>query len=119
MPSLTHDSLFSLFFSFFLFLYKGLFAGFCSAVVTNPFDVARTRLQVDGALAIHEEGPKARIQYKYHGLIGCMKTMVRQEGLGVLAKGMVPRILYMAPISGLAFSVYELCKRVSYIPNGT
>ncbi|CAM9967198.1 unnamed protein product [Ascophyllum nodosum] len=80
-------------------------AGFCTGmttvVLTNPLDVLRTRLQVEG-----RRGDKMTILSEYRALIA-------ESGPGGLMRGLVPRMMAMAPASVLILSVYELIKRLS------
>ncbi|KAL6077601.1 Solute carrier family 25 member 44 [Balamuthia mandrillaris] len=110
----------------------GITAGILSSVVTNPLDVAKTRLQVDTFLQQHtlrseppihhtlsqsevNKGTKI-VRRKYKGTLSALKLMVREEGIRSLGKGLMARILFYSPISGLAYSVYELSKMLSKNP---
>ncbi|CAN0001159.1 unnamed protein product [Ectocarpus sp. 4 AP-2014] len=80
-------------------------AGFCTGMttvlLTNPLDVLRTRLQVEG-----RRGDDRTIASEY-------RTLMAESGPRGLMKGLGPRILAMAPASVLIVSVYELIKRLS------
>ncbi|CBN75118.1 conserved unknown protein [Ectocarpus siliculosus] len=80
-------------------------AGFCTGMttvlLTNPLDVLRTRLQVEG-----RRGDDRTIASEY-------RILMAESGPRGLMKGLGPRILAMAPASVLIVSVYELIKRLS------
>lgn len=50
------------------------------------------------------------IDYKYKGTWDAVKTMVRNEGIRGLYKGMIPNYLKVAPAMGVSFVTYEWCK---------
>mmetsp|Transcript_9455 Transcript_9455/g.22024 ORF Transcript_9455/g.22024 Transcript_9455/m.22024 type:complete len:343 (-) Transcript_9455:110-1138(-) len=77
----------------------GASAGIVATIMTNPMDVARTRLQVSG------EGT----------LRGVLGALWREEGKMSLMKGVHARILATVPSSVLMISVYEGVKRLSVI----
>ncbi|CAN0563911.1 unnamed protein product, partial [Ectocarpus sp. 12 AP-2014] len=80
-------------------------AGFCTGMttvlLTNPLDVLRTRLQVEG-----RRGDDRTIASEY-------RILMAESGPRGLMKGLGPRILAVAPASVLIVSVYELIKRLS------
>jgi len=82
---------------------SGFLAGISSAIVTNPLDVIKTRIQshpgqVDG----HHFGE----QYKntWHGL----KSIVGKEGVSALGKGLSTRMISRGPLSAVSSLLYEL-----------
>ncbi|CAM9384822.1 unnamed protein product [Pylaiella littoralis] len=80
-------------------------AGFCTGMttvlITNPLDVLRTRLQVEG-----RQGDHRTLASEY-------RILMAESGPKGLMRGLGPRILAMAPASVLVVSVYELIKRLS------
>ena len=68
-----------------------------SAAVT-PLDVIKTRLQV-----IRTGGEAA-----YNSLWDCVQKTYVNEGIGAFYKGVVPRIIVIAPLFGIAQMVYFL-----------
>lgn len=52
----------------------------------------------------------ATIEYKYKGTWDAVRTMVRNEGVRGLYKGMIPNYLKVAPAMGVSFLTYEWCK---------
>ena len=76
-------------------------AGVISVVLTNPIDVARTRLQVDGSV---HDGKSLR---------STLLSLWREEGAGSFLKGVSARIFATVPSSVLIITVYELVKKLS------
>jgi len=74
-------------------LASGFIAGAVGAALTNPVDVARTRIQVESA----------RAEGAYTGIVDAVKRIAKEEGWKAFAKGMSARILWMAP--GAAISI--------------
>lgn len=72
------------------------FAGALAAIIMTPVDVVKTRLMTQQA------GVK-----QYSGIVNTLVTIVKEEGAGTLMKGVLPRIVYLAPLAGITFSVYE------------
>ena len=68
-----------------------------SAAVT-PMDVVKTRLQV-----IRSGGEAA-----YNGLLDCVRKTYVNEGIKAFYKGTVPRMIVIAPLFGIAQTVYFL-----------
>lgn len=83
---------------------SGAMAGLLSGIVVCPLDVAKTRLQAQGLQA------KTTENLYYRGSIGTMSTIVRDEGVRGLYKGLVPIIMGYFPTWMIYFSVYEFCK---------
>ena len=81
---------------------SGALAGFLSGVMVCPLDVTKTRLQVQGLNGA--ENPY------YKGILGTMNTIVKDEGVRGLYKGLVPILLGYFPTWTIYFSVYEFSK---------
>uniref|UniRef100_A0A8D2CST2 Solute carrier family 25 member 45 n=1 Tax=Sciurus vulgaris TaxID=55149 RepID=A0A8D2CST2_SCIVU len=77
-------------------LVAGGFAGIASWVTATPLDVIKSRMQMDGL------GPKA-----YHGLLDCMVSSFRQEGLGVFFRGLTINSARAFPVNAVTFLSYE------------
>lgn len=81
----------------------GLSAGAWTMVCTNPFDVAKTRLQT---------------QTETYGATSALPAMARifkHEGARGLMKGLLPRLVYSVPASGLVSFTYELVLSLSRV----
>eukprot|EP00178_Gracilaria_changii_P016622 TRINITY_DN47881_c0_g1_i1.p1 TRINITY_DN47881_c0_g1~~TRINITY_DN47881_c0_g1_i1.p1 ORF type:complete len:358 (+),score=59.62 TRINITY_DN47881_c0_g1_i1:1508-2581(+) len=71
-------------------------AGALAAIMLTPIDVVKTRIMTQRA------GTAV-----YSGVIGTLKKIVREEGAATLMKGVIPRVVFLAPLAGITFSVYE------------
>ena len=76
---------------------SGPIAGLTAATATNPLDVLRTRLQVEGG----------------NSVLAVFRELIQEEGLLGLSKGLSARIATMMPSSFLITLGYETIKRLS------
>ncbi|GJQ08610.1 hypothetical protein GpartN1_g401.t1 [Galdieria partita] len=74
----------------------GISAGGLAAALTTPFDVIKTRLQTQQVQ-----------QPRYKGILHCMVRISKEEGFRAFFKGMVMRVLWVAPASGITLGIYE------------
>mmetsp|Transcript_5548 Transcript_5548/g.16547 ORF Transcript_5548/g.16547 Transcript_5548/m.16547 type:complete len:335 (+) Transcript_5548:268-1272(+) len=74
----------------------GFLAGGAAAFLTNPFDVVKTRLQTQ----------PSGCEKLYNGTLDCIMKTVREEGFFKLWRGAGARVLWVAPLSAITFSVY-------------
>ncbi|XP_076166651.1 mitochondrial glutamate carrier 1 [Ptiloglossa arizonensis] len=77
----------------------GCVAGSTAALFVNPFDVIKTRLQVI---------KKAPGEPTYNGVFDCISKTMRNEGLTAFFKGGACRMIVIAPLFGIAQTVYYL-----------
>jgi len=102
----------------------GFVAGTAASIVTNPMDVAKTRIQTQEITTIkkfmleNSKNPKLLPKYpdfrpKYSGAFSTVFLIVREEGWRALGKGLTARICGGAPAAALGFGVYEIIKMVS------
>lgn len=82
-------------------IFAGGGAGVAAAGLTNPLDVAKTRLQTQGDVG-----------KTYKGMIDAMKTIWREEGARGYTRGIGPRMLFHSMSAGLCWSAYEYMKYV-------
>lgn len=75
---------------------SGALAGSTVAIVANPLDVLRTRVQVHGL-----------------PLVATLRSILFKEGIKGVTAGMTARVATMAPNGALVMSAYELIKRLS------
>lgn len=78
---------------------SGCIAGCVASFSVNPFDVVKTRLQT-----IH----KGHGEMAYSGILDCFSKVFRNEGPKAFLKGALCRILVIAPLFGIAQTVYYL-----------
>lgn len=71
-------------------------AKFFAALATYPHEVIRTRLR---------QAPQSNGQLKYHGIVHCFKTIVREEGLASLYGGLTPHMLRVVPSAAIMFGM--------------
>eukprot|EP01135_Chromosphaera_perkinsii_P001149 Nk52_evm6s159 gene=Nk52_evmTU6s159 len=84
-------------------LLSGTIAGAIGAACSTPADVVKTRLQVKP-----REGEQV-----YKNVPDTIKKIYTQEGPSAFFKGVVPRMCIVAPLFGIALTVYELQQRYS------
>jgi solute carrier family 25 S-adenosylmethionine transporter 26 len=70
----------------------GAIAGMTAAVIMTPVDVVKTRLMTGGASG---------------GIVGTFNAILAEEGAAVLMKGVVPRVMFLAPLAAMTLSLYE------------
>ncbi|XP_033214379.1 mitochondrial glutamate carrier 1-like isoform X1 [Belonocnema kinseyi] len=78
---------------------SGCVAGSTAALAVNPFDVIKTRLQ-----AIN----KAPGEPTYDGVLDCIGKTLKNEGPTAFFKGGACRMMVIAPLFGIAQTVYYL-----------
>jgi solute carrier family 25 carnitine/acylcarnitine transporter 20/29 len=71
----------------------GGISGINGWVISYPFDVVKSRIQVDGVV-----GPP-----QYNGMIDCFKKSYRSEGWKVFFKGLTPTLVRAFPVNGATF----------------
>jgi len=76
----------------------GGISGALAAVIMTPIDVVKTRLMTQTASSGLPQ---------YSGVINTLKQILREEGGMALFKGVIPRVVFLAPLAGITFSVYE------------
>jgi len=80
-------------------LISGGLAGLTSVTATYPLDLVRTRLSV-----------QTQDELKYKGIANAFGTIIKEEGVLALYKGISATLLGVAPYVGLNFMVYETLK---------
>jgi len=76
--------------------------GVIASSSVTPADVIKTRLQI--------KVPEGQQPYK--GVIDCYKRTVSVEGHKALFKGVIPRVLVISPLFGIALAVFEIQKKL-------
>jgi len=83
---------------------SGMVAGIIATTMTHPFEVLRTRIQVDH--------PDKGYNYKYNycGVFQGLRLIYSQEGLSGLSKGLTPRLMRKPLANALTFTMFERFK---------
>lgn len=87
-------------------LTAGAIAGMPAAYFTTPFDVIKTRLQVEARKG----------ETSYTGLTHAAKTIFKEEGFRAFFKGGPARILRSSPQFGFTLAAYEVLQGVIPYP---
>lgn len=86
-------------------------AAACMAVTaTNPLEVVKTRLQLQGELAKQQPNSAPRI---YRGVLQGMRVILKTEGIRVLQAGLSPAYVYQVMLNGSRLGLYEPTRRVA------
>ncbi|KAJ6406249.1 hypothetical protein OIU84_009887 [Salix udensis] len=80
----------------------GSAAGAISSSATFPLEVARKHMQV-GALSGRQV---------YRNVIHALASILEQEGIRGLYKGLGPSCMKLVPAAGISFMCYEACKKI-------
>ena len=89
---------------------SGAVAGAASGIVTCPLDVIKTKLQAQGAFRIEPKPTGSSGREIYRGMLGTGKTIIRQDGLVGLYRGLGPMMLGYLPTWAIYMSVYDYSK---------
>lgn len=88
----------------------GAAASMCATVISNPFDVMRTRMQLQGELC-----KRGQYQVVYDNLGQGMLRVAREEGLRALQKGLVSSVMWQVMQNGIRVGLYPAARaEVSY-----
>ena len=80
------------------YLLLGATSKVIASVTTYPFQVIRTRLQMQ---------PNAAAVQVYTGVAATTKLVLQHEGVGGFYKGLVPNLIRVVPSSAITLAVYE------------
>ncbi|KAK8476460.1 hypothetical protein V6N11_027644 [Hibiscus sabdariffa] len=80
----------------------GSLAGAISSSATFPLEVARKHMQVG---ALHG-------RQVYKNVVHALASILEQEGVRGLYKGLGPSCMKLVPAAGISFMCYEACKRI-------
>lgn len=84
----------------------GFGVGAIGAAATNPADVVKTRLMTQASGA----------DRAYRGVAHCFRRIIAEEGVAGLAKGVFPRMAWVAPASAITLGVFERVSRSLHAP---
>ncbi|XP_063409871.1 solute carrier family 25 member 35-like [Mytilus trossulus] len=81
----------------------GALAAVCSATITNPLEVVKTRMQLQGEL-------KARGQYTvfYRNTFHALYTIAKYDGLRGLQSGLAPALGYQISMNGTRLGSFQI-----------
>ncbi|KAK7806307.1 hypothetical protein U0070_027309 [Myodes glareolus] len=87
-----------------------------ACVFTNPLEVVKTRLQLQGELQAPGTYPRP-----YQGLVSSAAAIARADGLWGLQKGLTAGLLYQGLMNGVRFYCYNLACQAGFTqqPGGT
>uniref|UniRef100_A0ACD5YXA3 Uncharacterized protein n=1 Tax=Avena sativa TaxID=4498 RepID=A0ACD5YXA3_AVESA len=85
-------------------LFCGGFAGSTAALFTTPFDVVKTRVQLQALSPVR----------KYEGVRHALAQIFQQEGLRGLYRGLTPRLVMYVSQGALFFTSYEFLKTIMF-----
>jgi solute carrier family 25 thiamine pyrophosphate transporter 19 len=81
--------------------FAGSISGAVSKIIIYPVDTVKRRLQ---AQAFYDASQS------YAGMLDCMRTIARKEGISSFYRGVVPSVLKTTISTGLAFSFFRFAK---------
>jgi len=82
----------------------GGFAGSTAALCTTPFDVVKTRVQLQALNPVS----------KYDGVVHALKEIFRREGLCGLYRGLIPRLAMYMSQGAIFFTSYEFLNTLMF-----
>lgn len=77
-------------------------AATCAGIFSNPFDVIKTRQQLQGELQKH-----TTLKQPYGGQWQAIKSIVRAEGVSGLQKGLGPALAFQFVMNSTRLGLYE------------
>lgn len=78
-------------------------AGCCACLFTNPLELVKTRMQLQGELRT-----RGSYAIHYRNALHASHTIVRHEGILALQKGLIPALLYQVIMNGTRLSSYQI-----------
>ncbi|BFZ53887.1 hypothetical protein PYCC9005_000918 [Savitreella phatthalungensis] len=85
-------------------LVAGSIGGTVGTILNTPFDVVKSRIQ--NAPRIPGQVPK------YNWALSSLAVVAREEGVGALYKGFVPKVLRLGPGGGILLAVYTVLMEI-------
>ncbi|KOB72302.1 Solute carrier family 25 member 35 [Operophtera brumata] len=80
----------------------GGMAGVGAGFFSNPFDVIKTRMQLQGELRA-----KGHDAVYYKNIPHAIFTIVKHDGVGALQKGLVPALWFQLVVNGVRLGIYQ------------
>ncbi|KAI1297155.1 Solute carrier family 25 member 35 [Halotydeus destructor] len=84
----------------------------CAGVLTNPLEVIKTRVQLQGELA-----RKGNYKVHYKNVFHAFYVVARNEGILSLQKGLTPAILYQFFMNSVRLGVYQVIDNLGVTRN--
>lgn len=78
-------------------------AGMCACLFSNPFDLIKTRQQLQGELTHN----KKIQQLPYKGLLLSVKSVIQAEGVRGLQKGLAPALSFQFIMNGTRLGLFQ------------
>jgi len=85
-------------------------SGIIACATTQPLDVIKTRLQTQEVLRDMANDSERNSGVRYSGLMTTLSSVLRDEGIRGLYRGMVPRMVFAAPSAAMCWGTYEVVK---------
>ncbi|VDO97573.1 unnamed protein product [Soboliphyme baturini] len=92
--------------NFFISFVSGAVCGSISALVTCPFDVVKTRRQVEIAEKNMTHGNTAQVTSTWLFML----KLYRENGMRALFAGVIPRLCKVTPACAIMIGTYDYCK---------
>lgn len=92
-------------------------AAMCAGVFTNPFDVIKTRQQLQGELM--KKSNLTHLQQPYRGIFQSFKSILKAEGVLGLQKGFGPALMFQFVMNSTRLGLYETGDKMGWITKET
>ncbi|KAK3075162.1 hypothetical protein LTR53_001773 [Teratosphaeriaceae sp. CCFEE 6253] len=94
---------------------SGATGGVASGIVTCPLDVIKTKLQAGNIFYnSHHAAPTPATSQLYHGMVGTARTIIRQDGLRGMYRGLAPMLIGYLPTWAVYMAVYDHTREYLY-----
>ncbi|KAK7093747.1 solute carrier family 25 member 35-like [Littorina saxatilis] len=83
-----------------------------AGIFTNPLEVVKTRMQLQGELQAH-----GQYNVHYRSVVHAFLTIARNDGLSALQSGLVPALYYQFVMNGIRLGMYQTLVNMGYTKN--
>lgn len=90
----------------------GSISGTVAGIITHPFDVGKTRLQISMNESMNGSSLSNHKVKENRNMFQFLNTIRKNEGVGALFAGITPRIIKIAPSCAIMISTYEVGKKL-------